>query len=372
MSFYSDKVLEHFAKPRNIGPIPAADGVGQVGDISCGDVFKVWIRVRDGRIAKAAFQVMGCPSAIAAASMMTELAEGKTLEEALRLSDGDVSSALGGLPEERVHCSNHAAAALHAAVEDYLYSRDFAGGRELMILGKLHLKLKQLCVARGLMDKPVSVTARALTPEQAIGNPEHDDYPIIKGRERMVEAEFLRARGHAFTDRPGNFVGTLAEVMDMPIENNFRRAVFVSTANAVARHLGLAERTMHCKDADPVKCAAQLPEFVAGKYPGAKRVFLAGLQPRLLEALAGAFEVRVTDMDADNIGERKAGMLVEPAESAAECLAWCDLVLATGSAVVNGTAGVFLDGGKPVCLYGVTGAATTALLDAPRFCPLGR
>lgn len=369
--FYSDKVLEHFSNPRNIGPIPAADGVGQVGDISCGDVFKVWIRVRDGRIARAAFQVMGCPSAIAAASVMTELAAGRTPEEALLLSDADVAAALGGMPEERLHCSNHAAAALHAAVEDYLYSRDFAGGRELAILDKLRLRLKGLCVVRGLMEEPVLVTARALTPEQAIGNPEHDDYPIIKGRERMVEADFQGAKGHAFTDRPGNFAGTLTEVLDMSIENNFRRAVFVSAANAVARHLGLAERTVHCKDADLVKCANQLPEFVAARFPGAKRVFLVGLQPRFAEALASRLKVRITDMDAENIGRRKAGVLIEPAEAAGHCLEWCDLVLATGSTLANGSADRFL-ASKPAVFYGVSGSGAAALLDLTRFCPCGQ
>lgn len=372
MSFYSDKVREHFAHPRNVGPLPAADGVGRVGDPTCGDVFKVWIRVRDGRIARAAFQVMGCPSAIAAASMMTELAEGKTLEEALRLSDQDVAAALGGMHAARLHCSNHAADALHAAVEDCLYSRDFAGGKEPTALDKLRLRLKQLCVAKGLRDKPVSVTARALTPEQAIGNPEHDDYPIVKGRERMVEAEFLEARGHAFTDRPGNFSGALAEVLDLPLENNFRRAVFVSTANAVARRLGLAERTVHCKDADLVKCAGQLPDFVAGGWPEARRVFLVGLQPRFAEALASRFQVRITDMDAENIGTRKGGVLIEPAEAAEDCLQWCDLVLATGSTLANGSADRFLDAGKPVAFYGVSCSGAAALLDLARFCPCGR
>lgn len=241
-----------------------------------------------------------------------------------------------------------------------------------MVLDSLRLKVQQICVARRLADRPVSVTARALTPEQAIGNPEHEDYPILKGRERMVEADFLGAKGHAFTDRPGNFAATLDEILNLPIENNFRRAVFVSTANAVTRHLGLSERTVHCRDADPVACAAQLPEFVAGRYPGARRIFLVGLQPRLLEALAGSFEVRVTDMDADNIGRRKAGILVEPAEGSADCLSWCDLALVSGSTVANRTADVFLSSGRPVCLYGVTCAAVAALLDAPRFCPLGR
>ena len=197
-------------------------------------------------------------------------------------------------------------------------------------------------------------------------------FAIIKGRERMVEADFLGARGHAFTDRPGNFAGTLAEVMDMPIENNFRRAVFVSTANAVARHLGLAERTVHCKDADLVKCAGQLPEFVVANHPDAKRVFLVGLQPRFAEALASRFEVRITDMDAENIGTRKGGVLIEPVEATGQCLEWCDLVFATGSTLANSSADRFLAAGKPVVFYGVSCSGAAALLDLARFCPCGQ
>ncbi|HOX06802.1 MAG TPA: iron-sulfur cluster assembly scaffold protein [Planctomycetota bacterium] len=372
MSFYSDKVLEHFSHPRNVGPIPAADGVGQVGDVSCGDVFKVWIRVRDGRIAKASFQVMGCPSAIAAASMMTELAAGRTPEEALRLSDADVAAALGGMPEERLHCSNHAAAALHAAAEDYVRSRASLGGGEPTLLDRLRLRLRTACAARGLLDGPVTVTARALTPEQAIGNPEHDDYPVIKGRERMIEAEFLGARGHAFTDRPGGFSGTLAEILDMPLANNYRRAVFVAAANAVARHLGAAERTVHCRDEDLTRCAALLPDFVAANHPDARRIFLVGLQPRFAEALAPRFELRIADLDAENVGRKKGGVAVEPAGAAAGCLAWCDLILATGSTVANGSADALLAAGKPAVFYGVSGSGAAALLDLPRFCPCGQ
>lgn len=115
---YSEKVLDHFANPRNIGEISDADGVGTVGNPACGDTTTVYIRVKDGRITDIKFKTFGCAAAIATASMTTKLALGKTLDEALAMSRNDVADALDGLPPVKMHCSNLAADALHAAVEE--------------------------------------------------------------------------------------------------------------------------------------------------------------------------------------------------------------------------------------------------------------
>jgi nitrogen fixation NifU-like protein len=120
---YLDPVLEHFLRPRNVGEIEHPDGVGSVGDPECGDVFKVWIRVEGEHITELKYKVLGCPAAIATCSMMSELATGMTVEEAYALSDLDLSRALGGLSEAKEHCSGHAAAALHAAIEDFMFRR---------------------------------------------------------------------------------------------------------------------------------------------------------------------------------------------------------------------------------------------------------
>ena len=117
---YSEKVLDHFANPRNIGEISDADGVGTVGNPTCGDMTTVYIRVKDGRITDIKFKTFGCAAAIATASMTTELALGKTLDEALAIGRNDVADALDGLPPVKMHCSNLAADALHAAIEEYL------------------------------------------------------------------------------------------------------------------------------------------------------------------------------------------------------------------------------------------------------------
>ncbi len=117
---YSEKVLDHFANPRNIGEISDADGVGTVGNPICGDMTTVYIRVANDRITEIKFKTFGCAAAIATASMATELALGMTLDEALAMSRNDVADALDGLPTVKMHCSNLAADALHAAIEEYL------------------------------------------------------------------------------------------------------------------------------------------------------------------------------------------------------------------------------------------------------------
>jgi nitrogen fixation NifU-like protein len=118
-SMYSEKVMDHFTNPRNVGEIEDADGVGMEGNITCGDVMKIYIKVKDNRIEDAKFKTFGCGAAIAVSSMMTEMVKGKTLEEALSISKEAVAEALGGLPPNKNHCSNLGADALHKAIEDY-------------------------------------------------------------------------------------------------------------------------------------------------------------------------------------------------------------------------------------------------------------
>lgn len=120
---YTEKVMEHFRNPRNMGEIPDADGVGTVGNPTCGDMMTLYIKVKDNRIFDIKFKTFGCGAAIATTSMITELAKGKTLEEAMKISRADVADSLGGLPPVKMHCSNLAADALHAAIEDYFKGR---------------------------------------------------------------------------------------------------------------------------------------------------------------------------------------------------------------------------------------------------------
>ena len=121
---YSEKVLEHFKNPRNVGEIKDADGVGTVGNPVCGDMMTMYIKVKDDRIADIKFKTYGCGAAIATSSMTTELAKGKTLDEALEITRQSVADALEGLPPVKMHCSNLAADALHEAIMDYKKRRE--------------------------------------------------------------------------------------------------------------------------------------------------------------------------------------------------------------------------------------------------------
>ena len=116
---YSEKVMQHFKKPQNMGEIPDADGVGSVGNPTCGDLMTMYIKVKENRIEDVKFKTYGCGAAIATSSMTTELAKGKTIDEAMKISRASVADSLGGLPPVKMHCSNLAADALHAAIEDY-------------------------------------------------------------------------------------------------------------------------------------------------------------------------------------------------------------------------------------------------------------
>ncbi|MBA4323311.1 MAG: Fe-S cluster assembly scaffold protein NifU, partial [Odoribacter sp.] len=116
---YSEKVMDHFRNPRNVGVIENADGTGEVGNPVCGDLMSFYIKVKDNRLEDVKFQTFGCGAAIAVSSMVSEMATGKTLEEAMKISNNDVAKELDGLPKNKLHCSNLGADALHKAIENY-------------------------------------------------------------------------------------------------------------------------------------------------------------------------------------------------------------------------------------------------------------
>ena len=119
MALYTETVMDHFTHPRNVGEIPDASGVGEVGNAKCGDIMKMYLKIKDDRIEDAKFETFGCGSAIASSSMATELIKGKTVDEALAVTNKQVVDALGGLPAYKLHCSVLAEEAVRAAVKDY-------------------------------------------------------------------------------------------------------------------------------------------------------------------------------------------------------------------------------------------------------------
>ena len=123
MALYTETVMDHFTHPRNVGEIPDADGVGEVGNAKCGDIMKMYLKIKDDRIEDVKFETFGCGSAIASSSMATDLIKGKTIEEALAVTNKQVVDALGGLPAYKLHCSVLAEESIKAAVKDY-YDRN--------------------------------------------------------------------------------------------------------------------------------------------------------------------------------------------------------------------------------------------------------
>ena len=227
---------------------------------------------------------------------------------------------------------------------------------------------------KNFYNEKIVIRARVLEPQEAIGNPERTDFPLLKGKERMMQADFKGSYGQAFTDMYGNYEGTLHQIMDMNLSNNYRRAIFISTINAVMRYLNLVEGTIHCKDDDPELCGEELIKYISKNY-GTPRIAFVGLQPALVEHCSKVFEVNVLDLDKNNIGKKKFGLTILDGEKEIDkTLKWCDLAVATGSTFVNGTAQKIIDQmkEKQILFYGVTVAAIAKLLNMDRFCCRGR
>jgi len=130
MPVYSEKVMEHFMNPRNVGEIEHPDGVGEVGNPVCGDMMTFYIKVKDNHLDDVKFKTFGCGAAIAVSSMVSEMAKGKTLEEAMKITPESVADKLEGLPKQKLHCSNLGAQALHKAIEDYQEKQKSDGGKK--------------------------------------------------------------------------------------------------------------------------------------------------------------------------------------------------------------------------------------------------
>jgi uncharacterized protein (DUF4213/DUF364 family) len=235
---------------------------------------------------------------------------------------------------------------------------------------QLKERVFELWKEEGLLSEKIEIRARALSTKEAIGNPEHQDFPIQKGKEKLMQASFMDAEGQAFTDMYGDYEGTLEQVLQLPMDNNHQRAVFVASLNAVLRHLGRIEASIHCRDEEPVKCGKALVPYLKDRYSGA-RITQVGFQPRMVENLAAAHPLRVLDMDPDNIGSQKFGVTIESADNTKDAVEWADLLLVTGTTLANGSITPLLDK-KPIIFYGTTVAGAAHLMGWERFCPCSR
>jgi hypothetical protein len=229
---------------------------------------------------------------------------------------------------------------------------------------KLKKEVDALAAEKGWLDDGLEITCGALSVEEAIGTPEEQDYPIQKGKEVMLQAEFRGFKGQAFSrEVVSNQSRTLSGVLALPLDTDWQRAMLIASANAVFAAAGLIDRTIHCKNQEPKECADCLGEIFKGE-----KAALFGHQPRFLEKLAELGEVRCVDIDPDLIGTTSAGITIEGPEQTDAVVEWADRLLVTGSATVNATFGRFVGTGKPLHVFGTTGAAMSHVLGLERYC----
>lgn len=247
------------------------------------------------------------------------------------------------------------------------------------VLNKVKSIFEEIVKEKDLLNSNVSVLVKTLTPEEAIGQPGRRDFPIIEGKERVIEAEFSGTKAHVFTDSPGEFIGNIEEIIKLNLDSNKARAIFIATLNAVLKKIGLIENTIHCKDEEPEKCAKEIAEYVLAKW-GKIKIGLIGLNPAIAESLVSVFgkeNIKLTDRNKKNIGLNKFGVDIWDGDKDTERLIReSEAVILTGTTMANGS----FDGiysyiqqyNKNYLIYGVTAAGICNLLELDRVCFYGR
>jgi uncharacterized protein (DUF4213/DUF364 family) len=223
------------------------------------------------------------------------------------------------------------------------------------VLEKVRPEFRRIVESNGLLDSDVLVLGTPLTPEEAIGTPGRRDFPIIIGKERILEATVEGARGQAYTDSAREFTGRLAEVLEMKLNSNQSRAIYVATLNAVLARLKMVKGTVHCKDEDPEVCALEISRSLHEKY-GDTTVGMIGLNPAIAERIVDTFtapRVRISDLYEGNIGKTRFGVEVWDGHTRTDDLIEASSVIVfTGSTLLNDTFDHILDtirdGGKDI------------------------
>jgi hypothetical protein len=226
-------------------------------------------------------------------------------------------------------------------------------------------------VEHNLESEATIIKVRGLEPEEAIGRPSRANYPLLEGHEVMLQAEVRGAFGQAFTDEPSGYVGSLSSLYMTPLNTKKNRALLVAAINATYAHLDLVVDTKHCRDEGPELCGKRVAVELASKLPLSSKIAMIGFQPAFTHHISRAFEnFRVTDMNPENIGRVKEGVLIEPYIMNREVIAWSNAVLATGSTLANKSIDHIIEWSKRKLLffYGVTISAAAHEFDFRRFC----
>ena len=221
-----------------------------------------------------------------------------------------------------------------------------------------------------LRQAEVKVKASLLSPEDAIGATKRKDYVILQGKERLLQATVIGTKGQAFTGAQGDFSGTLGDVLALPLADDYQRAVYIATLNAVATYTGKVDNSVHCRNEGPELCAGQAAGYFQKNF-GQPRILMVGYQPALAEALHNAFaSLIVLDLDPANIGKTKNGVLIsDGAVGLDKHIKESDVIFATGSTICNATIDILYNASIPLVLFGTTGVGAAALLGITRFCP---
>lgn len=243
---------------------------------------------------------------------------------------------------------------------------------EAELYKRLRQGFSEIIEGHGLENEPVSVVCRALTPEEAIGNTKRRDFPILTGKDVMLQAEYRGTKGQAFTDAPAAFSGSLGELLRLDIARDAHsRSIFIAALNAVAAHLGLCQGTVHCREDGPEQCAGDMLSYLRRHYPHKRNIALIGYQPSLLEMLAGSeYGVRALDLNPANIGQTRYGVLVEDGSLAKGDVIsnYADLILCTGSTLCNGTIVDYMGLDVETLFFGITLAGSADILGLKRVC----
>ncbi|WVU10153.1 DUF364 domain-containing protein [Natranaerobius thermophilus JW/NM-WN-LF] len=245
------------------------------------------------------------------------------------------------------------------------------------MINELHKKFTQLVNKHNLNNKEIEVSARPLSIREAIGETGRDNLPLQRGHEVLIQAELGGYAGQAFTDNPGDFKGTIKDLLHQDFDDNFNRALLIASINAVTCYLGLVDGTVHCKDEDLEKCGEDVAEYISKNHSQARNIGIIGFQPVIIENIVNNFgseSVMVTDLNEDKIGEEYHGVEIwDGSQKTEELIKNSDLVLATGSTVVNDSLDEITakakEHKKELLLFGTTIAGPAVLLGLNRICP---
>lgn len=248
----------------------------------------------------------------------------------------------------------------------------------MSILDEAKEKFLKVVTDNSLLRSNVDIKMRPLSAEEAIGKPKRDDYPLLLGKEVLVEAKFNEARGQVFTDEPSDFSGTVRDVLSLKIDTNRNRAILVATINAVLRYLSMTEKTVHCRNEEPELCSKEMADRLFNRYGEDLTIGLIGLQPSIAADIIKIFSpknVQIADLDKKNIGRNFDGVIIKDGSRYQdEVVAGNFLALSTGSTIVNGTIDRILEVSKQsnknrvVIFFGTTIAGVADLMNLKRLC----